>query len=254
MKDFNLRLYVSIPLILISLFSIYLGQFYLVILITLIFNMLFVEWNLIFLSKKYLLIITQLFLLSFLIVSFFINYNFFIILFINLFYIFTIQYIFKINIIYSLILFYFIISLLSLINIIKNLDGINLFIIIFICVISFDSYSYIFGKFLKGKKLLPKISPKKTFSGLIFGTIFSFLTIFILNHFFNLFIINSFNLFIIIIILFSSFIGDLIESLIKRKLLIKDISNFLPGHGGIFDRFDSFLFVFIVVNFINLIR
>ena len=65
--------------------------------------------------------------------------------------------------------------------------------------------------------------------------------------------INLFNILTIIIILFSSFIGDLIESLIKRKLLIKDTSNFLPGHGGIFDRFDSFLFVFIIVNFINLI-
>ena len=101
--------------------------------------------------------------------------------------------------------------------------------------------------------MVPKIIPKKTFSGLIFGTIFTFITILIINYFYNLFIINPFNILTIIIILFSSFIGDLIESLIKRKLLIKDTSNFLPGHGGIFDRFDSFLFVFIIVNFINLI-
>ena len=253
MKDFNLRFYVAIPLIIISLFSIYLGQFYLVILITLIFNLLFIEWNLLIIGKKYPFIFIQLILLIFLIISFY-NYNyFFIILFLNLFFIFIIQYYFKINYIYSLIIFYFIISLLSSINIIKTTEGINLFIIIFICVILFDTYSYIFGKLLKGKKLLPKISPKKTFSGLIFGTIFSFITILIINYFYNLFIINPFNILTIIIILFSSFIGDLIESLIKRKLLIKDTSNFLPGHGGIFDRFDSFLFVFIIVNFINLI-
>ena len=139
MKDFNLRFYVAIPLIIISLFSIYLGQFYLVILITLIFNLLFIEWNLLIIGKKYPFIFIQLILLIFLIISFY-NYNyFFIILFLNLFFIFIIQYYFKINYIYSLIILYFIISLLSLINIIKTTEGINLFIIIFICVIFFDT-------------------------------------------------------------------------------------------------------------------
>ena len=43
-------------------------------------------------------------------------------------------------------------------------------------------------------------------------------------------------------IIFSSFIGDIIESYFKRKNNIKNSSGFIPGHGGIFDRFDSFLF------------
>ena len=53
--------------------------------------------------------------------------------------------------------------------------------------------------------------------------------------------------FIILIIIFS-FIGDIIESYFKRKNNLKNSSNFIPGHGGVFDRFDSFLFSIIIYS------
>jgi len=73
-------------------------------------------------------------------------------------------------------------------------------------------------------------------------------TIYLLKDFLSI-IKNIHNLSLhITIIIFSAIIGDIIESIIKRNLSLKDISNFLPGHGGFFDRFDSFLFVFIIIN------
>ena len=76
----------------------------------------------------------------------------------------------------------------------------------------------------------------------------SFIIIILINYYIPFFKNNS-NIFIFTtIILISAILGDILESIIKRKLLIKDISNFLPGHGGFFDRFDSFLFTFITIN------
>ena len=85
------------------------------------------------------------------------------------------------------------------------------------------------------------------------GFITSFFIVLFVNSYFSFFNLEIKLLLFILIIIISSIIGDIIESLIKRKLLIKDISNLLPGHGGFFDRFDSFLFVFIIINILNLI-
>ena len=54
-------------------------------------------------------------------------------------------------------------------------------------------------------------------------------------------------------IILSAFLGDIIQSYLKRKSLLKNSSNFLPGHGGFFDRFDSLLMVFIFLVFLNII-
>ena len=63
-------------------------------------------------------------------------------------------------------------------------------------------------------------------------------------------VINLYSILIIFIYILSAFIGDIIESLFKRINGIKNSSNFLPGHGGFFDRFDSFIFsIFIYALF-----
>ena len=114
----------------------------------------------------------------------------------------------------------------------------NLFIL---TIIAFDIFSYFVGSYLGKTKILPYISPKKTLEGLLGGIIFSILTSYIflkvIDYEFSLNII----IFLILLIM-CSFLGDIIESYFKRKNKLKNSSNFLPGHGGFFDRFDSFIF------------
>ena len=106
-----------------------------------------------------------------------------------------------------------------------------------ICVAS-DTGGYVFGKIFKGIKLT-KISPKKTYSGLIGAYILSILSsILFFNNYFTL---N----FIILISIFVSTVsqsGDLLISYLKRKAKIKNTGIFLPGHGGLLDRLDGIIF------------
>ena len=137
-------------------------------------------------------------------------------------------------IIYTFISFIFFYSLDFGIN---NIIVFNLFILI---VVSFDISSYIIGKTL-GKNKLIKISPNKTYEGLVGGLIMSFILSLFFSYYFKINI--NFNLILFIfIIIFSAFSGDIIESFYKRKNNLKNSSEFIPGHGGVFDRFDSFLF------------
>jgi len=110
---------------------------------------------------------------------------------------------------------------------------------------------YIFGKIFKGKKLT-KISPNKTYSGAAGSIILSFLSLPIVNllqtFYLNEALINFFKFnFIFLTILISMIcqLGDLLVSFLKRKIKIKNISNILPGHGGILDRIDGLIFVLI---------
>ena len=124
-----------------------------------------------------------------------------------------------------------------------NIADFNLLLII---IITFDIFSYFFGKAI-GKTKLINISPKKTIEGLVGGTIASSLFAIIFSYYFEILI--NIQLFIyIVLIIFSSLSGDLIESYFKRKNNLKNSSNIIPGHGGVFDRFDSFLFSIIVYS------
>ena len=119
-------------------------------------------------------------------------------------------------------------------------DGVKvlLFILLAGCIAS-DVGGFIFGKIFKGPKLT-KISPNKTYSGLV-GSIF--LTIILVNflffYFFQFF--QSKIIFTAIITSIMCQTGDLIFSFLKRKAKIKDTGNILPGHGGILDRLDGIL-------------
>ena len=122
---------------------------------------------------------------------------------------------------------------------------------IIILTILSDIGGYVFGKFFKGKKLT-KISPNKTISGVFGSFIFSLISVFLLGFLAKLFTNLDFGFFIksryfILAIVFSiaAQIGDLIISYLKRLEKIKDTGKLLPGHGGIFDRVDSLMFVVI---------
>ena len=89
---------------------------------------------------------------------------------------------------------------------------------------------------------MPNISKGKTFNGLYSGIIATL----VLTCLYYLIFYNdiSFVALLVIPIIFISFLGDLIVSLLKRSINIKDSGNIMPGHGGIIDRMDSFVFVF----------
>ena len=143
-----------------------------------------------------------------------------------------------------LIILYLSISFYSLTTLSFNNETIYIFNLMIFIIIIFDIFSFSVGKLFGKIKFLYKISPNKTLEGLSGGIFFSIILSIIYCYFFN--IIIDLNLFyFIIILMFSAFIGDIVESIFKRFNNLKNSSNLLPGHGGFFDRFDSFIFTLI---------
>ncbi len=105
-----------------------------------------------------------------------------------------------------------------------------------------DSAAYYGGKKFGRRKLFPRISPNKTWEGAIFGFIFAVIAMVIAKFLFLDFLNWSAIIAFGVIIGIGGQIGDLVESLFKRDAGVKDSSALIPGHGGIFDRFDSLLF------------
>jgi len=124
----------------------------------------------------------------------------------------------------------------------NNLYSYNLILSMFILVWLSDVGGYIIGVNFGKHKLLERISPKKTWEGVVGSLLLCIIGSFVLHQFIPIMNINLW-LTLSIIVCVSSVIGDLIESMLKRSVNIKDSGNILPGHGGILDRFDSVLFV-----------
>ena len=109
------------------------------------------------------------------------------------------------------------------------------------CVWSFDVFAYFTGRWLGKHKIAPRISPNKSIEGFIGGVLISMVWGLVLG------VIDPdqsglFWMTITVIMSLAAFVGDLVESLFKRKLDLKDSGRLLPGHGGILDRIDSTLF------------
>lgn len=104
-----------------------------------------------------------------------------------------------------------------------------------------DTGAYFSGRFFGKHLIAPNISPKKTWEGFWGGVVATLLTSQLLAYFIN----DYSNQQWLIMGLICSFgiLGDLIESLFKRKASIKDSGTLMPGHGGVLDRFDAFTFV-----------
>lgn len=109
-----------------------------------------------------------------------------------------------------------------------------------------DSMAFIVGKILGGPKIIPNISPNKTYAGLIGGLFGSIMFIFLIDKYFldvftNFYLTNMDKIFLIFVFNIIGFFGDSFESFIKRKAKIKDSSKLLLGHGGMLDRLDSLI-------------
>ena len=126
-------------------------------------------------------------------------------------------------------------------------NSLFLFMLVLIICVFTDIGGYVFGKIFKGPKLT-KISPKKTYSGMIGGYLLSILISFLYFKYFNLFFEKKSFDFTLIILIFAissiSQIGDIIVSYFKRISNIKNTGKIIPGHGGLLDRIDGMLFAF----------
>tara|TARA_Y100000768_G_C23876975_1_gene633286 strand:+ start:153 stop:803 length:651 start_codon:yes stop_codon:yes gene_type:complete len=151
------------------------------------------------------------------------------------------------NLIFILYIFYFCAVFFTLSSSVYL--KILIFVILLTCVVS-DIGGYVFGKIIKGPKL-SKISPNKTISGAIGSLILSCTFAPLLIYYLT----KNFDPNIIIIGIFTSIscqAGDLFFSFLKRKSLLKDTGNFLPGHGGVLDRIDGIL-VGMPIGFLTLL-
>lgn len=118
---------------------------------------------------------------------------------------------------------------------------------VFIFLWSSDTGAYCVGSLIGKHRLFPRISPKKSWEGSIGGTVVAIIASQIIAHFvpFTSLVDTMLNNLLwaglaVVVVVFGTW-GDLVESLIKRRLGIKDSGNILPGHGGMLDRFDSAL-------------
>jgi len=123
----------------------------------------------------------------------------------------------------------------------KDTNEFPLLLGMFILIWMNDSFAYATGRLLGKRKLIERISPNKTWEGTIGGILFSLLAGFIIGQYLDSYHGIVFWMGAAAIISPSCVVGDLLESLIKRNLNIKDSGTILPGHGGILDRFDATL-------------
>ena len=126
-------------------------------------------------------------------------------------------------------------------NYIIGNDYMWILIILIVCV-STDVGGYIFGKIFKGPKLT-KLSPNKTYAGMIGGYFLSLIALFISFQYFNLKLSIEW-LFFTLLLSSVSQLGDIIISYFKRLSKIKDTGKIIPGHGGLLDRVDGMIFAF----------
>ena len=136
----------------------------------------------------------------------------------------------------------------------RETQSLNFFFLILIICIFTDIGGYTLGKIFKGPKL-SKISPNKTYTGMFGGFLFSLISgLFYIDYSKIETSLSTLEIFLcIIIISFIGQIGDLIISFFKRKAKIKDTGTLLPGHGGLLDRLDGIVFVFLFLYLAKLI-
>ncbi len=152
-----------------------------------------------------------------------------------------------------LISFFFLLPFFALASLLFFQDWLYLLLIVLLISFGMDTGAWFFGKNFGKRKLWPSVSPNKTIEGLIGGAFTSGIVGSIAWYY--LIDKNIIYLFPIFMVLGAlSQLGDLIQSKLKRQVGIKDSSHLIPGHGGVYDRIDSLIFVApiyaVLINFL----
>ena len=262
-KNLKTRFLTTIVLIFMFSWLLFLGEFILSVFLILLFGGLLFELKKNYSKKSNFfifieIIITPILLLLYLLSKFnYINFNMLLIhdykifLFTSLLITGVIFFSLK-NIYYYLISFLLVLSFYAVIDILLNNNGLYIIFYLVTLVISMDVFGYIGGNLVGKNKIAPKISNGKTVEGTFIGLFF---TIIISCCFIGILSFNYITAIILGIVLgLFAFLGDLLVSLFKRKVGIKDSGNIIPGHGGLLDRFDSYILVFslspLFINFL----
>lgn len=134
----------------------------------------------------------------------------------------------------------------ALLNCIVSITAPRLLLGIFMFIWLYDTGAYCIGMLLGRHRLFERVSPKKSWEGVIGGVAASvagaYVTYYWFDEFFQVPELATWVGLSVVVAVFATF-GDLVESLIKRTVGVKDSGNILPGHGGILDRIDSLLLV-----------
>jgi phosphatidate cytidylyltransferase len=120
---------------------------------------------------------------------------------------------------------------------------------IFILIWCNDTFAYLTGRLIGKHKLFERISPKKTWEGFIGGVVFAMIAGILLAYFLEESYVKYITYALVAGIIGT--LGDLVQSMLKRSVDVKDSGTILPGHGGILDRFDAVLFVVPVIFFLE---
>ena len=261
-KNFKIRLVTTLILFFIFSILVLLGELAMSLFFILLFGGVLYELKVNYLKKINIYQIFIVFLNPILLLTYFIcnqnNINFKII-YINNFFIFLIPSIFistiifysVSNILYTIISILVVISFFSIIQILTLLNGLYVIFYLVVLVTTMDVFAYIGGNIFGKIKIAPNISNGKTVEGTIVGLLFTILISVGIKDIVSLNVLYA--IFVGLFIGSLAFIGDLIESLFKRKVGVKDSGNIIPGHGGLLDRFDGYFlvlpFAFLFFNF-----
>ena len=127
----------------------------------------------------------------------------------------------------------------------------SIILFMFLLTWTFDSFAYIFGINFGKNKIMPNISPNKSWEGFIGGYLFTIIVSYLSYSYFEFTSIKHI-LIISIILPFTATLGDFIISFYKRKAGVKDSGKLIPGHGGVLDRMDAFIItipsIYIIIN------
>lgn len=134
----------------------------------------------------------------------------------------------------------------------RNIEGFIWTLSILLMIVSTDTGAYIIGKKWGKQKLAPMISPNKTIEGAMGGMFVAMVLTIFLQSAFQPFEHYIQAIFFSLFVSVAGQLGDLVESAMKRHYGVKDSGKVLPGHGGVFDRTDSWIFVFIALWIIQL--